>query len=208
MSADTNARRPTTLDGRPIDDSASVQLREYCSTPTPTLEVHRIGEVVHYTLADEGFGPRSAVDVVFTEVNRGEVRRFNPPGVTRRGYVFAEVSTPTKVLQFDAFVHQDVYPGSEPTLRVYDTSFEGVADVNDPAREIDRIDTLEAIERLGPGLASRHSAIAPRYAEQVALVADRMGWDPRAFFGRRCRVDYPIYGSQIAMVFERPQKPA
>ncbi len=207
MSADTDARRPTTLDGRPIDDPNSVQLQEFCSSPTPTLRVDRIGEVVHYTLAEEGFGPRSAVDVVFTEVNRGEVRRFNPPGVNRRGYVFAEVSTPTKALQFDAFLHEDVYPGSTPALKVYDTSFEGVVDVNDPAREADCIDVLESIDPLGAGLTSRRSAVAPRYSEQVALVAERMGWDARAFNGWRCRIDYPIYGSQVSMVFARPQKP-
>lgn len=208
MSAEAGARRPTTLDGRPVDDAGSALLESFCSSPAPTLRVQRIGEVVHYALADEGFGPRSAVDIVFTEVNRGEVRRFNPPGVHRKGYVFAEVSTPAKALQFDAFLHEDVYPRSRPTLRLYDTSFEGVADVNNEARDADLFDTLETIEPLGAGLASRRSADAPRYDELLALVAERMNWDPRAFRGQRCRIDYPIYGSQVAMVFDRPQRPA
>lgn len=208
MSVEAGARRPTTLDGLPVDDAGSALLEAFCSSPSPTLKVDRIGEVVHYTLADEGFGPRSAVDIVFTEVNRGEVRRFNPPGVTRKGYVFAEISTPAKALQFDAFLHEDVYPRSGASLRIYDTSFEGVADVNNAARDIDQIDTLETIEPLGAGLLSCRSPDAPRYSELLALVAERMGWDARAFRGHRCRIDYPIYGSQVAMVFDRPQKPA
>lgn len=208
MSVEAGARRPTTLDGLPVDDASSALLGPFCSDPAPALRVRRIGEVVQYTLADEGFGPRSAVDIVFTEVNRAEVRRYNPAGVTRKGYVFAEVSTPAKALQFDAFIHRDIYPATPPELRLYDTSFEGVADVNDPAREIDQIDTVETLETLSPGLRPQRSRDVPRYSELLALVAERMGWDPAAFRGHRCRIDYPIYGCQAAMLFDRAQKPA
>jgi hypothetical protein len=36
-------------------------------------------------------------------------------------------------------------------------------------------------------------------------VCRRLRWDEMAFRGYRCRVDYPIYGSQIAMAFKPPE---
>jgi hypothetical protein len=29
-----------------------------------------------------------------------------------------------------------------------------------------------------------------------------LGWDAAKFRGYRCRIEYPIYGSQVTMVFE------
>ena len=157
------------------------------------------------------FGPRSAVDVFFGEVNLGELKRHVPApaagaGPARKRYVFAEISTPSKALHFDALVHEDVYTGSDPSLRIYDTAFEGVADVNDPAREIDRLDLLESIEPLGLGLSRRRAAGVPRYSELLLAVCARMSWDPSRFRGHRCRIDYPLYGSQVAMLFDAPVK--
>src|SRR5690606_34891845 len=137
--ADTG-RQPTALDGRPIEDPRSLMLAEFCSEPTPQMRAHRAGEVVHYALEDGGFGPGSSADFVFGEVNRGELPRYRAPGSTRRSYFFAESTPCARALQFDALIHEDLYPGSAPELLLYDTAFEGVADVNDPARNIDRLD--------------------------------------------------------------------
>src|SRR4029453_10828861 len=53
-------RKPMTLDGHSVDDLEGVRLDEYCSSPPPRLNIQRAGEVVHYTLAGDAFGPRSA----------------------------------------------------------------------------------------------------------------------------------------------------
>lgn len=204
MTPDDAARRPVSLDGKPIENIESLELRDFCSDPMPRLQVHRVGEVVHYTLADDGFGPNSAVDVVFAEANISELKRYVPAEATRKGYFFAEVVAPARVLQFDALVHEDLYPGPGPMLRIYDTSFEGVANANDPARDIDRLDMLEAIEPLGEGLTRFRSAHVPRYQELVRHVFERMGYEGSGFRGYRCRVDYPVYGSQVVMMF-RPE---
>jgi hypothetical protein len=202
MTPDDAARRPVSLDGKRVEDLESILLPGFCSDPMPRLEVHHVGEVVHYTLGDDGFGPNSAVDFVFAEANISELKRYIPAGSERKGYFFAEVVTPARMLQFDVLVHEDLYPGPEPSLLIYDTSFEGVANANDRSRDIDRLDMLESIEPLGVGLSRFRSAHVPRYQELLRHVFERMAFDGTRFRGYRCRIDYPVYGSQVVMTFK------
>jgi hypothetical protein len=195
-------RQPSALDGRPIEDPEGLMLREFCSEPTPRMNVSRVGDVVQYTLGEDGFGPNAAVDLFFAEANMAELPRYIGAGESRKSYYFAEIATPSKLLQFDVLVHDSVYPGPEPTLRIYDTSFDGVASVNDPSRDIDRLDMLESIEPLGVGLGRFRSGVVPRYAELVRHAFTTLGADGGRYRGYRCRIDYPVYGSQVAMVFE------
>jgi hypothetical protein len=198
-------RRPTSLDGVPVDDLDGVRLEEFCSSPPPKLNVVPAGEVVHYTLADTGFGPRSAVDLVFAEANIAELPRYIPRDSGRKAYYFAEISTPAKALLFDVYVHDDVYPGSDPALHIYDTALDGVASVNDAARNIDRIDMDESIQPLGARLGQSRSTDVPDYARLLRHVTGKMAWDAGRFRGYRCRVDYPIYGTQVVMAFDAPE---
>jgi hypothetical protein len=200
------ARKPCTLEGRHVEDYAGLLLSEFCSSPTPALNIHRTDTVVHYSLAGDAFGPGSAVDLSYAEVNRAEINRYARPGPTRRAYVFAEASVPASVLQFDAIVHEDVYPGDPPGVRFYDTSFEGIASVNDRSRDIDRLDVHETVENMGTGLARFRSADIPRYSEMLARVCRELRWDERRLRGYRCRVEFPVYGSQVTMDFAIPHR--
>ncbi len=207
IATSKGGRAPCTLDGQRVESQADLMLKEFCSQPTPRLEVHEIGDEVRYTLRDSGFGPRSATDVVFAEANRGEVNRYANPGVQRKTFVFAEVSTPAQVLQFDALIHEDLFQGSDPSLRIYDTSFEGVADLNDPTRELDRLDLMESVESLGKGVSRCRSSDVGRYGDLLELVCNKLAWNGRSFRGYRCRIDYPLYGTQVAMAWDQPQAP-
>ncbi len=207
LTPQDSSREPRTLDGESVDDLERMQLPEFCTNPLPQLNVHKVGEVVHYTMADTGFGPKSAVDLVFCEVNLAEMRRYIDPGANRKGYVFAEVSSPARRLQFDVLVHEDVYPDSEPTLRLYDTALEGVADVNNPARDIDILPMMESVEKIGNGISCCRSATVARYSDIVRTVCQKMDWNGRKFRVYRCQIDYPIYGAQVAMLFNPPTDP-
>lgn len=195
-------RMPKSLAGTPIEEPAGLLLREFCSDPLPTLDVHTSGQTVYYLLGENGFGARSAADLVFAEVNRGELPRFVASGSGRKAYFFAEASMPAENMQFDVLVHRDLYAGQEPRLYLYDTSFEGVASVNDARREVDRLDMAESIEPLGNGLTRVRSEEVPRYAELVRHVFRTVGVDESAVRGFRCRIDYPLYGSQVTMAFD------
>ncbi len=210
MSRDRGERMPRTLDGAAVNDLESLMLKDFCTAPPntgwPSLRVHHAGEVVHYSLGGDAFGPGSAIDFVFAEASLAEIKRYRAPGSARKSYVFAETSVPAAVMQFDAIVHEDVFPGASPTLRLYDTAFEGVAGANDPARDIDVLDLCEFIEPLGTGLSRCRSADVPRYAELVKLACEKMSWDAAAFRGYRARIDYPVYGSQATMLFDAPER--
>lgn len=200
ISAGDAARMPQTLGGESVEGLTGLRIDEYSSQPPARLEVHRVGDVMHYTLADEGFGPRSAADLVFAEVNRNEIKRFMAPGSARRRYVFAEVTTPSELLVFDTIVHESLLIGA-PSLHIYDTAFEGVANVNDRARDIDRLDLTETLQPLGSGLVQYRVAEVPWYIDLLHRACREMGWDADAFRGWRCRIDYPLYGSQVAVAF-------
>lgn len=203
MAGGGKPRQPQTLEGRSVLGLDGLRLDAFCSVPPPSIAAHPVGEIVHYTLAEAGFGPRSATDLVFAEVNRAELSRCVPPPPHRKRYVFVEVNPPAKVLVFDALVHEDVLT-SEPALFIYDTAFDGVADVNDRARDIDRLDLLETIRPLGRGIAKFRTTDAPRYSELLQHVCGTLGWDGERFRGFRCRIDYPLYGSQVVMAFDAP----
>jgi hypothetical protein len=195
-------RVPCTLSGHPIDGVDGLRLDEFSSKPPAELNVFRVGEVLHYALAGDRLGPRSASDLVFAEVNRAELRHYLPEQPHRRRQLASDVTVPTKLLVFDALLHEDVYAGTDPELFIYDTSFDGAADVNDPARDIDRLDVYENIQYLGTGVRKFRTTEVPHYSALLDHVCSSLDWDGHRFRGYRCRVEYPIYGTQVTMAFK------
>ena len=207
MAQEDSPRAPVSLGGKLIRGVEDARLDEFCAAPPAELEVDRVGEVLHYTLAGRDFGPRSAVDIVLVEVNMSEMARYVPAELGRKGNVFAEISSPAKGLVFDVLVHKDVYPGEDPQLLIYDTAFDGVADINDPTRDVDRMDMIESVQLLGRGTAKWRNTRVASYVEMLREVYSRLGWDDSEFRGFRCAIDYPVYGSQVAMAFKPPPPP-
>ncbi|MFT7484271.1 MAG: hypothetical protein ACI9F9_000111 [Candidatus Paceibacteria bacterium] len=198
-------RRPTDLAGKELMGPA-LGPENFCTGATAPIEIRQAGEVVHYVLGDTGFGPRSAVDVLFCEVNLGELPDSVPAGSGRRAWFFADVPTPVKRACMDVFVHRDVYPGRDPSLLVYDRSTGGLADVNDPSRDIDLLETDQTITTLGYGLDRTPQSDLPRYRELLEHVHSSLGWNAADFRGYRVRSEYPIPGSQTTLAFHPPER--
>lgn len=201
LPGQTSPRTTLTLDGRPVQGFDGLVLESFCSRPTPRIAVQRAGDVFHYTLADEGFGPRTACDVVTAEVNRADLPAVDESGTNRRHHFSTEITTPSRVLVFDALLHADIDPGAEPALSLYDTVPHGIADAGDPARDIDRLSHREIVQPLGTGISRFGSADVPRYHELLRHACERLGWDGEALRGFRVRIEYPIYGSQVVLSF-------
>ena len=198
-------RRPTTLLGERVEGLEGLRLDAFCAAPPAELEVRHVGEVVQYILAGEDFGLKATRDLLLAEVNLEELPRKPAPG--RRPYVFAEISTPVHLLVFDVFVHQDLYPKHTPELSTYDTAFEGIVDVNDPTRAIDLLESTDELVELGPGLDALAVPEVPHHRELLEHVFSNLAWDPSSFRGWRARVDYPLFGTQVAVSL-RPPEPA
>lgn len=181
-------------------------LIEFCTRPAAPLEPRRSGETIHYLLGGGGYGMGSAVDMLMAEVNRAELPYGRPRGSPPRlRHFFAEASTPARALVFDLIVHESLFPGQEPELHLYDTTFEGVADVNDSARDLDRLDLPETVRALGPGLGALAIEEMPRYADLLARVCAQLHWDPARQRTFRCRIEYPPYGAQVVLAFAMPE---
>jgi hypothetical protein len=196
-----------TLDGTPAEDLDGLILEQFCSDPVPRMKVRQLGTTLCYMLDSEQIGPASAADLYVAEVTPHCMPMYATEGGPRRCGPSSEISTPIKTLVFDVLLHEDAFPGLEPTLLVYDTALGGVVDMNDPAREVDRLDVTESVEFLGWDTASFRASEVPHYSEIISLVCEKRGWDHRKFRGYRCRAQYPIYGSQFSMSFIPPPAP-
>jgi len=72
----------------------------------------------------------------------------------------------------------------------------------------DRMDLQESIQRLGTGTARCRLSEAPWYLDMLQLVCGRMGWKAEELLGFRTRIEYPLYGSQIAIAYDGQTRPA
>jgi hypothetical protein len=205
LGPSATTRSPLTLDLEPVENLRGLLLEPFCSSPLPSLQAQHHGTTVHYTLAGDAIGPQSAVDLFFAELTPRCMRRYRD--ATGRMYgPSSEITTPTKTLIFDVLMHEDVYPGCEPTMLLYDTAVNGVADLSDRARDVDRLDVAETIQPLGRGISKWRASEVPQHVEIVHHVLDKIGWDGERFRGYRCKVQYPIYGSQLYLAFAAPER--
>ena len=199
-------RRKLTLDGQPASGLEGLLLEQFCSSPIPTVDVRHEGAMMHYTLAGIASGPASAVDLFVAERTPSCMKRYQSDPSRPFCGPSSMITTPVATLVFDVLLHEDVFPGQDPSLRVYDTALAGVVDVNDAARDIDRLDVSESVEFLGWDAVSFRASEVPHYTQIIAHVCEKLGWDSRKFRGYCCRAQYPVYSSQISMVFEPPKR--
>ena len=63
------------------------------------------------------------------------------------------------------------------------------------------------VSYLGKGPSVLHTPDVPRYAQMGRYVFERVGWDGDRFDVYRCRVEYPVMPSSVAMCFDLPEAP-
>jgi hypothetical protein len=201
-----------TVAGEPVEALNGLLLEQFCSSPLPHIEIKRLqrpgGDTrTQYVLSGEDVGPRSAVNLVYATWLPNKKERYLPPNQAPRNTgAFIGVTVPAKVFQFDLLVHEEIYPGQTPALAVYRTVFDGMVNPNDPSRELDRLEVAETLQSLGMGLTRFRSAEIPAYDAMLGHVCRERQWDGGRLRGFRCRIEYPIYSSQVVMSFELPPK--
>ena len=82
-----------------------------------------------------------------------------------------------------------------------------MANPNDASRDMNKLDIREYIGFLGWGVSQCRLAEVQRYVEMLRFACAKLGFPPEEFRCYRCRIDYPVYGSQVSMVFKRPFGP-
>lgn len=172
---------------------------ELSSCPGSALHARAVEDATIFSLTGATYSPRSTADVVLVTADSNGAHHARSPAPGDRMFVYAGVVMPARLIQFDVFVHRDLGSDAPPRVDLYDTAIEGVADVNDPARSIDRLSAFEPVQSLGCGRASARSPDVPRYAQALKHVADLTGWDDREFRVFRYRSQYPLHGSQVVL---------
>ena len=195
-------RHPRSLDGSEVDGIEGLIIPDYSTAPLPPFNMQQAGNVMHYTLGDKRFGPKATLDLVFIENNQQELPRTIPAEPRRKRFVYTDISTPVQLLVFDLILHRDIQGPSDVGLLLYNTGAQGVADVNDCSRDIDRLEMAETVQSLGSGLDSCRVTEAPWYTEHLSNVCRHLRWDADAFRPYRTRIDYPLFGSQVALTYD------
>jgi hypothetical protein len=188
-------------DGAPM---SVIPLDAFCTNPPARLESHITGETIQYTLPDDLLGPHEVVDLFVVDHHPAAMRRFALDVPRHRNSLFVEPAVPVASLTFDVILHDEAFPDGEPCLYVYDTGYDGIANVNDPARDLDRVDLSESVEFLGHDLREVTAEEIPTYGDMLLHLAERFEWDPARFRTWRLRMRYPVYGWQICMSFDPP----
>lgn len=195
----------------PMPEPSLLSLEAFCRYPVARLETHRTDGTIHYTLRDDLLGPRGKADLFVVDHHPAAMRRYgddedHAAGRARTG-LFVEPAIPSARLVFDVLLHDDVFPGAEPELVVYDTNYNGVANVNDRSRDLDRVATTDHPELLGHGLERFGTAELSTYGPMLAHLAAHFGWDGDRLRGYRVEQAYPVYGWQVTVALQQPRRP-
>lgn len=193
-----------------IPDIGVIPLDEFCVNPPAKLETKHIGDAIHYHLPADILGPKDQVDMFVVDHHPASMRRYADPVAFEEGRartaLFVEIAVPVANLMFDVILHEDAFPGAEPELFLYDTGYDGVANVNDPERNHDRVAQVAPLEALGADMSQFTSDELASYGPMLMHLAKRFGWDPKRFRGYRLSLQYPVFGWQVSMAFQQPLK--
>lgn len=184
--------------------SGAALLEDFCEGPAvrlrevPTMPGRVLGELVGV-----GVGNKAAVTCVEGHLNRGAVPRYKDAG-NRIGGHLAEIRVPCDTLLLDLVVREDTFGPLRPTVRM---CADHLAEVRGPGPGAWQPMGYETVEYLGKGASVLYTPDYPRYPELGRHAFDRLGWDAERFDVYRCRVEYPVLPSTVAIFFDLPDAP-
>jgi len=195
------------LAGQPVESVQDILVHDFCSRELGAIETRRQGTLTQTLVRGLPLGKGPGADFVTALFFRGLHRAARGPGDAVTTGVAASIEPPCADLVLDVFLHDDVWPGLRPELRIFDTVVRGLAHPEDPLRQADRLDMLESVVSLQRGASFRVAEI-PRYAELIDYVCGRLNWSPAELRGYRCKIRYPVYGAMVCLAFPLPLKAA
>jgi hypothetical protein len=183
-----------------------VLLDQYCSQPVPSVTITEAGDYSICRMEGDGVGTAAVCDLFLSHYAPGLYPRWSSPGAPFTGPNI-RLDVPCERLIFDVLVHEDVWAGKEPEMRLYEILLRGAASPNDPSFDPYRLDLLENVRLLGRGIMPCRVAEVVAYQDVLRQVCADRDLDPRIFRSYRCDSQYPVYGVQYYMVFEAPASP-
>lgn len=178
-------------------------IEQFCSPASPPI-IRRQGahDLIEDELQPGPVGQSGEIDLVMGEV----LRAMAPMHGSRPGEnaLFGTgVRAPTELLLCDLFVHRDLFPGVERTMRIYSELFSPVA-----RDERDALTVAGRVQHLGSGLGRLSTPEAPHYRKMSTFVFTTLGWNPEAFDLYRIRLAYPPMPASVMFQHPLPPPPA
>lgn len=202
---DNSDRKPTSLDGVPLESSPQgSRLDDFCLAQPAPLVARQFGEFVQYTLGPTDIGPAAEFDLLMAELNRnvGRIREITPGW---QAPFFSTLSQfPARILVFDLIVHREIYPECKIALESYAPGGRGLASPHDSTREMDRRECLEQVTEVDYGLRDLRLVEYPKYSALVRHVLGKLGRETSEFRAYRVKVQYPLPMNQFLFAFRGP----
>ncbi|HNQ23432.1 MAG TPA: hypothetical protein PKK06_10095 [Phycisphaerae bacterium] len=189
------------------DPSSGVMLlNDFCSQPPPRFQPAPPELGPEYgELVSQGLGKGAAITFIGGHLVRSAVPRYrdeqNPIGAN-----FVRVRIPSEVLLIDLLIHEDTYGVLAPVSRTRAEHF-GELPYLRILDETHQLGPHAPVDHLGKGCSVLYTPDVPGYAELGRYVFERLGSDPEHFDLYRCRIEYPVLPSTVAVAFELPVAP-
>jgi hypothetical protein len=174
-------------------------LGEFCSENLPKIVVRRRRRGVVYELGEGPVGNTGTFTCFFGTISRSSAPRRRTEQ-DRHADMFSQVAMPAEMLQFDLIAHQDLdFLMSAKAMLV------GSAEGDEPGLEALAIPLEDGPLELAGRPPVLLSPQIPRYAEMVASVFAKAGWNEREFRAIRLIVKYPPMHSSAVLRAELPE---
>lgn len=172
-------------------------LKEFCSQPLPTVTSRGTSESMIRVIDPQSLDGPQTFDVV--SAARSNHPYLDPQGDPVFNEIWSLANCASTRLVFDVYVHEDMESKFRPSIDAQQWYPNLSAPGGD--RWVLRYPNVPTLELLGRGLGNSATASYSRHAELTRVFFDRMGWDPNAFFGFRCEIEYPIWRGGYCMKF-------
>lgn len=205
MAKDPSRYVPLSLSGREISDMDDLLVPAFSTVRASQINAVRQGQLIQTTVSDLPLGRTQGRghDMVHAHVYQNMHRARRGEGRPSSGMA-AHAEPPAECCVIDALLHDDVWPGIQPEVRIFDTVIRGLAHPDDPTRFGDRLDTVETVQLMGRGPDAFRLPEFHAYPDLIRHVCQARGWDAGKLRGYRVKVRYPTYGSQIGLAFQLP----
>ena len=182
-------------------------LPEFCSETT--MQLHSVPAAPGRVLGElygVGVGNTGAVTCVEGHMNRRAVPRYQEAGNKIGGHL-AEIRVPCETLLLDLVIRDDTCGPLKPTASTYADHIAEMRStgVTSPWQQVE---PRQSVQHLGKGPSVLYTPDYPRYPELARHAFKHLGWDASRFDVYRCRIEYPILPSTVAMFFDLPEAPA
>jgi hypothetical protein len=181
-------------------------LGDFCSQPPPRFRAGPSDLGPEYgELVSQGLGKGAAITFIGGHLVRSAVPRYRDEG-NPIGANFVRVRIPSEALLLDLLIREDTYGPLEPASFARAEHF-GELPYLRVLDETQQLQPREPVAYLGKGCSALYTPDVSGYADLGKYALARLGADPERFDVYRCRIEYPVLPSTVAVVFELPEAP-